>query len=120
MTVCYLPKPSSPLANNTALPTSTTPLSTFPSTDHFSFYLLTYVLSLLPSSVHTSVALLTTSVTELLPKQVRQLISLFLSTDYAAGVLSFFLLRTTHLFSRPGRRDGTADLLIRHGLPYKR
>lgn len=89
MTVCYLPKPSSPLANKTALPTSTTPLSTFPSTDHFSFYLLTYVLSPLPSSVHTSVALLTTSVTELLPKQARQPISLF-STDYAAGVLLSF------------------------------
>ena len=52
-------------------------LTHFSSTDHFSFYLLTYVLSPLPSPVHPGVALTTTSVTELLPKQARQLISLF-------------------------------------------
>lgn len=77
MTVCYLPKPSSPLANNTALPHIHHALTHFSFTDHFSFYLPTYVLSPLPSSVHPGVALPTTSVTELLPKQVRQLISLF-------------------------------------------
>ena len=100
MTVCYLPKPSSPPANNIALLTSTT----HHALTHFSFYLLTYVLSPLPSPVHPGAALPTTSVTELLPTQARQLISLFLSTDYAAGVLSFFLLRTYLLLQAGAKR----------------
>ena len=120
MTVCYLPKPSSPPANNTALPTSTTPLPTFPSTDHFSFYLLTYVLSPLPSPVHPGAVLPTTSVTELLPTQARQLISLFSLRTTPQACFFFFFLRTYPLFPSPGRRDRTADLLVRHGLPYKR
>ena len=44
----------------------------------------------------------------------------FLSTDYAAGVLLLFPFYGLTCFSRPGRRDRTADLLMRHGLPYKR
>ena len=114
MTVCYLPKPSSPPANNIALPTSTTPptpLPTFPSTDHFSFYLLTYVLSPLPPPVHPGAArspthhqryrtTTHTSKAAHLP---------FLSTDYAAGVLSFF--PSTDLPASPGRGEEIGRLI---------
>ena len=75
MTVCYLPKPSSPPANNIALPTSTT----HHALTHFSLYGSLFLLpanlrSFAPTISHTSKTAHLT----------------FLSTDYAAGVLLLF------------------------------
>ena len=81
-------------------------LTHFSFTDHFSFYLPTYVLSPLPSSVHPGVALPTTSITELLPKQVRQLISLFSLRTTPQACFFLFLLRTARLSLGRGEESG--------------
>lgn len=122
MTVCYLPKPSSPLANNIALPTSTM----HHALTHSSLY---GSLFLLPANLH-SFAPYHLAFIPAQPYPPPALQNYYPHKQDSSSHFSLYGLRRRRTFpfpfygltyfSRPGRRDRTADLLTRHGLPYKR